>query len=106
VSGRVVNARTGAPVAGANVEIFSVREALTAEGLAVNVAITDGARRGTSPSQRMKSAQDGTFTFRGLLPGKHHIEARAPGYLFASLDGATTVWTFLLSSKRVRISLE
>ena len=88
VSGYVLDARTGQPVAGASVEIRSLRDFFTVEGPVIEVSM-DGAtaqRRGASPPQQTKTGPDGAFTFRGLLPGRHGISARAGGYLVTSLD--------------------
>jgi protocatechuate 3,4-dioxygenase beta subunit len=88
VSGHVVDARTGRPVAGASVEIHSLRDFFTVEGPVIEHPM-DGAtaqKRGASPPQQTKTGADGAFTFRGLLPGRHGITAQAAGYIFASLD--------------------
>ena len=88
VSGHVIDARTGRPVAGASVEIHSLRDMMTPYGPVIEVSM-DGAtaqKRGASPPQQTKTGADGAFTFRGLLPGRHGIFARAAGYLVTSLD--------------------
>lgn len=88
VSGHVVDARTGVPIAGASVQIHSLRDMTTPDGLVIEMP-RDGAsaqRSGASLPQQMKTGPDGAFTFRGLLPGRHEITARASGYLFTSLD--------------------
>jgi hypothetical protein len=84
----VVDARTGRPVAGASVEIHSLRDMMTAEGPVIEHAMdrATAQKRGASPPQQTKTGPDGAFTFRGLLPGRHGITAQAAGYIFASLD--------------------
>lgn len=64
LSGKVTNARTGMPVAGAEVQAFNEERGL-------------GSKRAfTSISQ-----EDGTYTFSGLPTGRYIITAQAAGYL-------------------------
>ncbi|HEX7780063.1 MAG TPA: carboxypeptidase-like regulatory domain-containing protein, partial [Vicinamibacterales bacterium] len=88
VSGHVVDARTGRPVAGASVEIHSLRDLRTPYGPIIEISMdaATAQKRGVSPPQQTKTGPDGAFTFRGLLPGRHGISARAGGYLVTSLD--------------------
>lgn len=59
VAGRVVDAATGQAIAGAVVELPEL----------------------TTPGSSARTAQDGTFSIRGIEPGLHELRAVAPGYL-------------------------
>ena len=85
----VIDARTGRPVGGATVQIHGLRDMTTLpDGLVIEISMdaATAQRRGASPPQQTKTGADGAFTFRGLLPGRHGIFARAGGYLVTSLD--------------------
>lgn len=59
IAGRVVDAATGQPIAGAEVEL----------------------PESTTPGSSTRTAQDGAFSIHGIEPGVHELRATAPGYM-------------------------
>lgn len=64
IAGRVVDAATGQPIAGALVELPEL----------------------TTPGSSTRTAQDGAFSIHGIQPGAHELRTTAPGYLEHSED--------------------
>ena len=72
ISGRVIDAASGAPLAGASVSLEVVKLAAAAESAAVPAARTDA---------------NGGFDFSGLAPGEYQLKAAKTGYLPQTIGG-------------------
>ncbi len=78
ISGKVLNALSGQPLARAAVMIAPAQGTESAEG-------TEPAP-GTEPSARVLTDDDGSFQFGGLAPGKYLLVGRARGFARQGLD--------------------
>lgn len=75
VEGRVTDG-SGAPIAGASVEI--------GEQFDGSIRLPDGARGATPPALRVATASDGTYRVEGVAPGATTVVARAEGLAASS----------------------
>src|SRR5262245_27987260 len=84
ILGRVVDATSGGPVAGAIVSVIGGSPATaiapTGEVLIASGSPAAGAAASGAPRQVITDS-DGRFMFRDLASGRHSIRATAPGYL-------------------------
>ena len=82
IAGRVIDAETRSPVAGASVDLAPIRDGETITGDPISVRLTEAQARtrGVSGPQRMTTERDGAFAFSNLSPGIYTMVVQHPSY--------------------------
>ena len=82
IAGRVIDAETRSPVAGASVDLAPIRDGETTTGDPISVRLTEAQARtrGVSGPQRMTTERDGSFAFSNLSPGIYTMVVQHPSY--------------------------